>query len=132
MDSEIVSIGDEITRGEIVDTNSAFFAEQLTECGFAVRWKSTCTDNAADIRDTLERATGRTRLVVVSGGLGPTEDDRTVDVIAQIMGVEPVVDGPSQARMEERFAARGFAMTPNNIRQVRVPQGAEVMPNRAG
>jgi nicotinamide-nucleotide amidase len=77
-------------------------------------------------------AAGRADLILVSGGLGPTEDDLTVDVLAEAAGVGVVSDASSLERMERRFARAGFALTPNNLRQVRVPAGAEVFPNPAG
>ncbi|HJZ87816.1 MAG TPA: competence/damage-inducible protein A [Polyangia bacterium] len=129
---EILTIGDELTRGEIVDTNSSYLAERLSELGFRVTWMTSCTDDAADIRRALEAARQRARLILVSGGLGPTEDDRTVDVIAELAGVEPQVEPRALAFMQERFGRMGFQLTPNNLRQVRVPAGAEVLPNRAG
>jgi nicotinamide-nucleotide amidase len=132
MSVEILTIGDELTCGEIVDTNSSFFAERLTELGWRVTWMTSCTDDATDIRAALGAACARAKLVVCSGGLGPTEDDRTVDVMAEFAGVEPVVEAAALAFMQERFARMGFTLTPNNLRQVRVPAGATVLPNRAG
>src|SRR5579871_4995552 len=129
---EILTIGDELCRGEIVDTNSAWLAERLTGLGLHVRWRSSTTDDEADMAAALTLASGRARVVVCSGGLGPTDDDRTVDVIARLAGVAAIVDEAHRARMEERFRRRGFEVTPNNLRQVRVPSGAEVLPNRAG
>ncbi len=131
--AEIVTIGDELTRGETVDTNSAFLAGRLTELGVcSVGWLTSCRDVRADIADALVRAASRAKIVLVSGGLGPTEDDLTVDVAAELAGVEPVVDEPSRERMERRFARANFKLTPNNIRQVRVPSGARVFDNRNG
>lgn len=129
---EIVTIGDELCRGEIMDTNSSWLAEQLTALGCHVRYRSSVTDDASDMRDALIRAAGRARLVVCSGGLGPTEDDRTVDVAADLVDVTPVIEPTHEARMRERFLRRGFALTANNLRQVRVPAGAEVLPNFFG
>jgi nicotinamide-nucleotide amidase len=130
--AEIVTIGDELCRGEIVDTNSAWIAERLTAAGFHVRWRTSTTDEAADMEAALRQAAGRARVVVTSGGLGPTEDDRTVDVLCGLLGVAPAVDAASREKMELRFAERGFAITPNNLLQVRAPTGADVLENSAG
>jgi len=131
--AEIVTIGDELTRGETVDTNSAFIAGRLTELGAcSVGWLTSCRDVREDIADALRRAAGRAQLVLVSGGLGPTEDDLTVDVASHLVGVEPVVDEAHKDKMERRFARANFKITPNNIRQVRVPRGARVFENRNG
>jgi nicotinamide-nucleotide amidase len=132
MSVEILTIGDEITTGAIVDTNAVFMAERLTELGLRVTWMTSCTDDAADIRASIRQACGRARRVFISGGLGPTEDDRTVDALAEVAGVPVVVDEDALARMRERFGRVGFELTPNNMRQVRVLEGAEVLTNRAG
>ena len=130
--AEIVTVGDELCRGEIVDTNSAWLAERLTDLGYHVRWRSSTVDDAGDMATALREAAARARVVLCSGGLGPTEDDRTVDVVSSLLGVEPAIDGDHRAKMEARFAERNFAITPNNMRQVRVPTGADVLTNRAG
>src|SRR5215471_3650052 len=124
VNAEIVTIGDELTRGEIVDTNSSFMADRLTELGFRVTWMTSCTDDAPDIRAALGCATGRAQLVVCSGGLGPT-----VDVICELAGVPAEEEPRALAFMKERFARSGFQLTPNNLRQVRVPKAATVLPN---
>jgi nicotinamide-nucleotide amidase len=130
--AEIVTIGDELCRGEITDTNSSWLAERLTRQGFHVRWRSSTVDDDADMTAVLELAARRSRVVVCSGGLGPTDDDRTVDVVAALAGVEPIIDERHRERMVARFAARNFAVTPNNLRQVRVPAGAQVLDNEVG
>jgi nicotinamide-nucleotide amidase len=132
MYAEILTIGDELCRGEVVDTNSSWIAARLWELGVTVTWMTSCRDERPDLLRALGDATARAELVVCSGGLGPTEDDLTVDVIAEAAGVAPVVDGPSLERMEARFARTGFALTPNNRRQVRVPAGADVLGNPVG
>jgi nicotinamide-nucleotide amidase len=129
---ELITIGDELNRGEIVDTNSAFLAEQLTDLGLFVRFRTSVTDEPRDILDTLRQAAGRARLVMVTGGLGPTEDDRTVDVASCLLGVEPTREPTHEARLHARAAERNFRLTPNNLRQVRVPSGAMVLPNTVG
>jgi nicotinamide-nucleotide amidase len=132
LDAEIVTIGDELNRGEIVDTNSSWLAERLTELGVHVRWRTSVNDEAPDMTEALERACVRADVVVCSGGLGPTDDDRTVDVVCAVLGV-PALDEPvHKARMVERFAERGFRLTPNNLRQTRIPAGATVLTNPTG
>lgn len=130
--AEVLTIGDELCRGEIIDTNSGWLAARLTELGFHVRWRSSTTDDPADMAAALRLAASRAQVVLCSGGLGPTEDDRTVDVVATLCGVEPAVDAAHEERMVRRFAERGFAATPNNQRQVRVPGGAAVLANATG
>lgn len=130
--AEIVTIGDELTRGEIVDTNAAGLAARLWALGVPVRWMTSCRDDDDDIRAALTAAVGRAGLVLVSGGLGPTEDDRTVDVVAGLLGVGVAHDPVAQARLEAMMAARGRPVTEVNLRQVRAPRGARILPNQAG
>ena len=140
MRAEILTIGDELCRGEIVDTNSAYLAARLWDLDITTRWMTSCNDDVADMVDAMTRAVGRADVVVCSGGLGPTEDDLTVDVVSQLAGVEPVIDEPAKARMLERFgrllAAGGVGnveeLTRIQLRQVRVPGGARVHANPVG
>lgn len=129
---EIVTIGDELNRGEIIDSNAAWLGEQLTDLGVHVRYRQGVNDQPDDIAAALQLAAGRAEVVVVSGGLGPTSDDLTVDVAARLCGVEPVLDPEHELRMRERFTERKLPLSPNNLRQVRVPAGATVHPNRHG
>jgi nicotinamide-nucleotide amidase len=129
---EIVTIGDELCRGEIVDTNSAWLAVRLWELGLPVAWMTSCRDVAGDLAQALRTASERAGLVLVSGGLGPTEDDLTVDVVASLAGGTPEPHAPSLEKMQARFARAKFEVTPNNLRQVRVPAGATAWLNSAG
>ncbi len=131
MRAEILTIGDELCRGEIIDTNSAYLAERLWDLDITTRWMTSCNDHEADIVTALSQAVSRSDLVVCSGGLGPTEDDLTVDVAARLGGVEVVIDEPSRRRLEERFANR-VPVTPIQLRQVRVPAGSRVHGNPLG
>jgi nicotinamide-nucleotide amidase len=128
----ILAIGDEVLRGEITNANATFLAERLFDAGLDVCEQRVVADEAADMRRALEELAHRAAVVVVTGGLGPTEDDRTVDVAAELLGVEAEPHSASLEAMKKRFAAHGFELTPNNLRQVRVPQGAEALPNGAG
>jgi nicotinamide-nucleotide amidase len=129
--AEILTIGDELCRGEIVDTNSSWLAAQLWDLDITVRWMTSCLDDETDIRRAVNDAIGRADLVLCSGGLGPTEDDLTVDVLSGMLGVEPVIDEPARRQMEVRFGNR-VAVTPIQLRQVRVPTGALVHGNPGG
>jgi competence/damage-inducible protein CinA-like protein len=132
LDAEVLTIGDELNRGEIVDTNSSYLAERLTALGAHVRWRTSVTDDVPDLDAAVRQAAARAQLVVCSGGLGPTDDDRTVDVVSAVTGVEPVQEPQHEERMRARFAERNFTLTPNNLRQVRVPKGSTVLANRKG
>src|ERR1700753_875750 len=114
--AEILTIGDELNRGEIIDTNSSWLAERLTSLGVYVRWRTSVTDQPDDMTAALQQAAGRAQLVGCSGALGPTDDDRTVDVVSALLGVAPVTEPAHAEKMRARFAARDFALTPNNLR----------------
>ncbi len=129
--AEVVTIGDEVCRGDIVDSNSAFLAAGLWDIGVSVAWMSSCRDLADDIGATLGRASGRADLVLVTGGLGPTLDDLTVDVVCGLVGTGPVVEAEAKARMDERTRKSGY-VAEGMDRQVRVPKGARVHGNPTG
>jgi nicotinamide-nucleotide amidase len=128
----ILAIGDEILRGEIMNTNSVFLSDRLFDAGYDVRAHRVVSDRPADIRSALESLAGEVSVIVATGGLGPTEDDRTVEVVCDLTGVAAAEHASSLEAMKERFSAHGFALTPNNLRQVRVPAGAQAFPNAAG
>jgi len=128
----LLAIGDEVLRGEIANTNAAFLAEQVFDAGLDVREQRVVADEAVAMRQALQQLAQRAAVVLVTGGLGPTEDDRTVDVVSDLLGVKAETHAPSLEAMKARFAAHGFELTPNNLRQVRVPRGAEALPNSAG
>ncbi len=142
MRAEILTIGDELCRGEIVDTNSSYLADKLWDLGITTRWMTSCTDDEPDMRTAFAQALGRADVILCSGGLGPTEDDLTVDVTSALAGVAPVVDEPARDRMLARFAkVPAFLSTTGRerdnllaiqLRQVRVPTGARVFKNPVG
>lgn len=129
---EIVTIGDELNRGEIIDSNAAWLGEKLTELGVHVRYRQGVNDQPEDIAAALRLAAGRSDVVLVSGGLGPTADDLTVDVAASLCGVEPELEPEHERRMRARFGERKLSLSPNNLRQVRIPAGATVLANTNG
>jgi nicotinamide-nucleotide amidase len=142
MRAEILTIGDELCRGEIVNTNSSYVAARLWDLNITTRWMTSCNDDEADLAAALTQAVGRADVVLCSGGLGPTEDDLTVDVLSRLLGVEPVIEEAARAHMMERFgrmitggqvqSERVEELTRIQLRQVRVPQGARVHANRTG
>jgi nicotinamide-nucleotide amidase len=130
--AELITIGDELTRGEIVDTNSAWLAAELWDLDVAVRWKTSCRDDESDLRAALATAAARVDLVITSGGLGPTEDDLTCEVVAAAAGVAIAIDDAARAKLEMFLASRGRTVSEVNLRQARVPAGARVHANPAG
>src|SRR5258706_5860849 len=100
MRAEILTIGDELCRGEIIDTNSSHLAARLWDLSITTRWLTSCNDDSADIATALRLAIARADLVICSGGLGPTEDDLTVDVVARLAAVETVIETAARAPIE--------------------------------
>jgi nicotinamide-nucleotide amidase len=128
----VLAIGDEVLRGEIANSNAAFLSDRLFDAGYDVRAHRVVSDTPADIRAAVESLAGEVAVIVATGGLGPTDDDRTVDVVSELLGVGSTEHAPSLDAMKQRFSAHGFALTPNNMRQVRVPEGATAFANTAG
>jgi nicotinamide-nucleotide amidase len=129
---EVLSTGDELLTGQVVDTNSAWLMDRLWDLGVMVRRKTLVGDDRADLDAALRETTTRADLVVMSGGLGPTEDDLTSERVAAVLGVELELHEPSLRAIEARFRSFNRTMTPNNEKQARFPRGAEVIPNRFG
>lgn len=130
---ETVCTGDELLTGLTADTNSQFFQEQaLVRLGLQVARSTVVGDSLEAIASALTEAAGRADAVLVSGGLGPTLDDLTAEAAALAAGVPLVEDAAARAHLEARFRARGVALTPNNLRQARVPRGARVTINAEG
>lgn len=127
---EVVAVGTELLLGQIVDTNSSWIGEQLAIAGIDSHFQTKVGDNPDRITAVLQQALDRSDAVVVCGGLGPTQDDLTRDMIARVMGVELDLDEELVARIEERFGGRKMPM--NNLRQAEVPVGAEPLPVMPG
>lgn len=133
MHIETVCTGDELLTGLTSDTNSAFFQRQLLErLGEQVRRSTVVGDERNDIEEALRVTSARADVVLVSGGLGPTADDLTVECAARVAGVGVQEHAGARAALEVRMAKRGIALTPNNLKQVAVPVGAEVVLNAVG
>ena len=129
---ELLATGDELLTGQVVDTNSTWLMDRLWDLGILVRRKTLVGDDRADLAAAVRECCGRADAVIMSGGMGPTEDDLTAEVVAEVAGVPLELHAPTLAAIEARFKSFGRPMTPNNARQARVPRGAEVHPNRLG
>src|SRR3990172_5150381 len=132
MNIEIITIGEELLSGAVVDTNSAHIGQVLLERGFDIERVTTVGDRRDDILDSFLTSAKRTEAVIVTGGLGPTVDDITTEVAAKAAGVELERHEAIVKALEERFKALGFELTPNNIKQAYFPQGAEILQNPIG
>ena len=132
MKAEILSIGSEITSGQNLDTNCQWLSRQLAEIGVPVGFHTTVADDLADNVACFRTATQRADLVIATGGLGPTLDDLTREVVAAVAGVELVEDPGSLDHIRGLFARRGREMPDRNRVQALHPKGAEVIFNAAG
>lgn len=132
MRCEVVAVGTELLLGQIVDTNSSWIGEQLALAGINSHFQTKVGDNWQRIASALRIALDRSDAVVVCGGLGPTQDDITRDVIAEVMGVELVRDPEVEDRIRAMFGSRGRDMPANNLRQADVPAGASTIPQQPG
>lgn len=128
----IVSTGSEILQGLYADTNARLLAEHLSALGIGVTAVAAAPDDPAQFEATLRFAASQSDLVVVSGGLGPTEDDVNRDVFARVFGAPLVLDPTAVEKMRARFAARGRTMNERNIVQAMVPAGCTVFQNEWG
>ena len=129
---EVVAVGTELLLGQIVDTNSSWIGEHLAAAGLDSFYQTKVGDNPARIRASLELALGRSDAVICCGGLGPTQDDLTRDVIAEVMGVELDLDEMVAERIRRMFTSRARTMPENNLRQAMVPTGARIMEQMPG
>jgi nicotinamide-nucleotide amidase len=132
MKAEIISIGSELTSGQNLDTNSQWLSRRLAEIGIAVGWHTTVADDLDANVEVFRIAAGRAALVLVSGGLGPTQDDLTREALARAAGVELVFNEASFAAIQTMFTRRGRTFPERNRVQAYFPTGAEPIPNANG
>ncbi|GAC1448929.1 MAG: competence/damage-inducible protein A [Isosphaeraceae bacterium] len=132
MKVEIISIGSELVSGQSLDTNSQWLSRRLGEMGLKVRFHTTIGDDLTENVDAFRVAFQRAELVIMTGGLGPTQDDLTREALASSAGVSLVEDPVSLAEIESMFARRNRSMPERNRVQALVPQGAKALPNRVG
>jgi len=130
--AEIISIGTELLLGEITDTNSSFLAGQLPALGLDLYWISQVGDNRARLLEVLQRAWGRSDLILLTGGLGPTEDDITREAIADLLGEELKVDPRLEQELRRYFASRNINMPERNLKQATLIPSAQAIPNPQG
>jgi nicotinamide-nucleotide amidase len=132
VNAEIIAVGSELLTPHRLDTNSLYLTEQLNLLGVDVIFKGIVGDNLRHLVAAAQHAMFRSDIVVFSGGLGPTEDDLTREAVAEALGVSLHRDPEIVAKLEKRFADRGWKMTPNNAKQADIIEGATVLPNPNG
>jgi competence/damage-inducible protein CinA-like protein len=132
VDAEIIAVGSELLTPFRQDTNSLFLTDQLNQLGVEVAFKSVVGDNLQQLTVVIQIALARADLVILMGGLGPTEDDLTREALSGALQIPLLRDPAIAEQLKERFARRGFAFTDNNLKQADVIQGATVLANRNG
>jgi len=132
MKAEILTIGDELLRGEIVDTNKSFLADRLLGLDIETHFQTSVRDDPPAMIDAFRRAATRSEIALVSGGLGPTRDDLTAAALAEAFGLDLILDEVALERIRSFFRERGREMTENNVSQARFPKGADILPNPLG
>ncbi|MCL5126333.1 MAG: competence/damage-inducible protein A [Deltaproteobacteria bacterium] len=132
LEAWILTIGNEIINGVITDTNRETISRDLRSVGISIRGMSSVGDDIPAMINEIDRAMGLSSVVVVSGGLGPTEDDKTSEAVARLLGVELALDVEQFERIKDRFQKWGRPMADSNRKQALLPQGAEPVPNDYG
>ncbi|NQJ68650.1 competence/damage-inducible protein A [Streptococcus suis] len=133
MKAELIAVGTEILTGQIVNTNAQFLSEKCAELGIDVYFHTAVGDNEQRLLSVLEVASQRSDLVILCGGLGPTEDDLTKQTLARFLGKNLVIDEKAMVKLDRFFASRpGRVRTPNNERQAQIVEGSQALQNPAG
>jgi nicotinamide-nucleotide amidase len=130
--AEIITIGDELLIGQVIDTNSAWIAEQLNMVGIRVHQITSISDNQDHILKTLKEASARAQLLLITGGLGPTKDDITKQALCNYFETSLVFNEDAYKNIERLFATRGIVITEINRLQAMVPESCRVIPNPNG
>lgn len=132
MKCEIITIGDEILAGDIIDTNKAYISQQLWDEGYEVHYHVGIRDDESTITDALNVASNRSDVVICTGGLGPTSDDFTIEVAAKFFTVDLELHQPSVERIQQILEKRGKKLTESNKKQALYPKGGKAFLNEVG
>ncbi len=132
MKIEVITIGDEVLSGKVVDTNFSWLGDRLWSSGYRLHRHSTVGDESTEISQALLAAVGRSEAVIVTGGLGATLDDITIEVAAKAFELPLVLNEVALQAIRERFRKLGREMTPNNEKQAMLPRGGRIIPNKLG
>lgn len=132
MHAEVISVGTEILLGQITDTNSKFISQRLAELGIDVYFKTVVGDNEKRLLQALEIASGRSDMVILSGGLGPTKDDLTKQTVAKFLNCGLLTDKNALEYIEEYYRQNNRKMTDNNLLQAKYLEGSVSLPNESG
>lgn len=132
MKAEIISIGSEILRGQIIDTNANFIAKKLVESGIDLEHISAVSDKPESLLSTLKLALQRSGLIITTGGLGPTEDDITYQTIARALNLKLIKYPEAEENLKRILKKINKTISPSNLKQVYLPEGAKIIINQYG
>lgn len=132
MNAEIIAVGTEILLGDIANTHAQYLSKELAALGINLHYHSTVGDNSARLARLLSEALGRSDLILLTGGLGPTNDDLTKEIACKVMGVEMALDEKALDQIRAYFAKTGRKMPENNVKQAMLPVGSTVFYNAYG
>jgi nicotinamide-nucleotide amidase len=132
VNAEIIAVGSELLLGQIVNTNARFLSQQLAALGINVYYHTVVGDNSDRLKAAIEIAEGRSKIIIFTGGLGPTKDDLTKETIARHIGTDLVMDQEALESIERYFEQTNRTMTENNRKQALVLSGSRILPNNHG
>jgi nicotinamide-nucleotide amidase len=132
MKAEIIAVGTELLLGQIVNTNAQFLSEKCADMGIDVYFQTVVGDNASRLREAVKIARGRADLLIFTGGLGPTQDDLTKEVLAELLGRSLIIHQPSMDKMVSMFESRGIPMVESNVKQAQLIDGSTPLMNDTG
>ena len=132
MKSEIIAVGTELLIGQIINTNARYISRKLNEHGISVYYQSVVGDNKQRMKEVLNMAISRSNLIVITGGLGPTEDDITKETVCELMNIQLLLDEDILKMIKGYFDRRNVEMTKNNMKQAFIPEKAHILHNQKG
>jgi nicotinamide-nucleotide amidase len=132
MGGEIINVGTEILIGDILNSNAQYLSRELSAIGMSIYYHTTVGDNPKRLMDVLRLAIERSDLVVLTGGLGPTQDDLTKETVAALFGLDMVLHKESKTRIQSLFQKMSATVTENNWKQAYIPEGSRILPNDHG
>ncbi|MBF7095716.1 competence/damage-inducible protein A [Alkalibacter mobilis] len=132
MKGEIINVGTEILIGDILNTNAQYISKELSMAGVSIYFQTTVGDNPDRLMEILKNSVERSDLIVLTGGLGPTQDDLTKETVAKLMGLDMEMHSESYEKMAAFFNKLSAKMTSNNLKQAYMPVGSHIIPNENG
>ncbi|MFA4885868.1 MAG: competence/damage-inducible protein A [Desulfotomaculaceae bacterium] len=132
MKAELIFTGSELLLGHILNTHAQYLGERLSAAGIEVTLNTTVGDDGARMSQVLGQAVQRSDLIIITGGLGPTTDDITAEIVAGVLSLPLVADQDSLEKIRELFRGRGQKMAQSNLKQAYFPEGSQILPNKVG